>query len=590
MLHKKPSAIRIGNLFRRGSLPIGLICLISTSASAQYAINTPILTSVDNFRDVAGIAAVYGGTGYSNTTSNNGVMRTGVYYRSNALTLNATDLKTVSKFGISQVLDLRTPFEIASKPDVIPEGAKWVNINILGSSNVTLTLTSPAASVSFMQGMNRAFVTDASERSQLRTVFLDLAQGNGAALFHCTAGKDRTGWVGAVLESIAGVSSATIMKDYLASNSYSAKSISATLSALPASYRAVYAPLLGVEASFLQAGLDQVVASYGSMNAYLTKGLGLTQADIYVLRAKMVEYLTLPGQTQLSGNAANGAALLNALQNSSLSGHYTAYNYYLQSAIDEGTLGGLETKVGGQVYADSAAYLLRQPQLIDDSVASYTVGSDLKEGETNVWLTGVAGYQGISGSQGISDSSNQSSGFILGATRRFTETSSAYLGVGQISNDVRSAGAKADVKDYVMVLGGRYGFTTLNAGPFVDAQLIAGSVDYKSTRDFGFGLGTASGKTNGNLVAGRVNIGDVIDFSSFKLTPQVGVRVVHSSLDSFNENGSELSMQMQSFSQTNTSALAELGFDLGEQQYSGWSLRPKAAIGFERLLITARPI
>jgi protein-tyrosine phosphatase len=148
---------------------------------------------------------------------------------------------------------------------------------------------------------------------------------------------------------------------------------------------------LGVQSSYLQAALDQVIASYGSMNAYLTQGLGLSQADIYVLRAKMVDYLTLPGQSGFVGNAAAGAALLNELQNSPLSGTYTAFNYYLQSAIDAGTLGGVQAQVGGQVNADAAAYLLRQPLWLDAALAPYADGRDLADGQTRIWLTGLGG-------------------------------------------------------------------------------------------------------------------------------------------------------------------------------------------------------
>jgi protein-tyrosine phosphatase len=105
--------------------------------------------------------------------------------------------------------------------------------------------------------------------------------------------------------------------------------------------------MLGVEPGFLQTALDQAIASYGSMNAYLSEGLGLSQSDVYVPRAKMVDFLTLSGQSGFVGSAAAGAAFLNALQNSPLSGHYTAYNYYLQSAVDAGTLWGVEAQVGG---------------------------------------------------------------------------------------------------------------------------------------------------------------------------------------------------------------------------------------------------
>ena len=80
-----------------------------------------------------------------------------------------------------------------------------------------------------------------------------------------------------------------------------------------------------VQRQWLQAGLDQITAfSY----------FGLYYAE-------------LPGRSGFSGNAAGGAALLNELQNSPLSGHFTAFNYYLQSAIDAGTLCGAETRVGG---------------------------------------------------------------------------------------------------------------------------------------------------------------------------------------------------------------------------------------------------
>ena len=67
---------------------IAVFCLSSRSVSAQDdKISTPTLTSAPNFRDIAGISASNGGTGFVNPTSNNGVMRTEVFYRTNVLTL-----------------------------------------------------------------------------------------------------------------------------------------------------------------------------------------------------------------------------------------------------------------------------------------------------------------------------------------------------------------------------------------------------------------------------------------------------------------------------------------------------------------------
>src|ERR1035437_8844567 len=83
-----------------------------TPASAQEAITTPILTSAQNFRDLAGISSSNGGTGFVDTTSNGGVMRTGIFYRSDVLTLSNADWITISALHIGRDIDLRTPAEI----------------------------------------------------------------------------------------------------------------------------------------------------------------------------------------------------------------------------------------------------------------------------------------------------------------------------------------------------------------------------------------------------------------------------------------------------------------------------------------------
>src|SRR5689334_8592724 len=82
-------------------------------ALAQQPIATPILSSDQNFRDLAGIAARYGGTGLANATAHDGVMRTGIIYRSEVLNVSNADLATLSSLHITRDIDLRTPSEIA---------------------------------------------------------------------------------------------------------------------------------------------------------------------------------------------------------------------------------------------------------------------------------------------------------------------------------------------------------------------------------------------------------------------------------------------------------------------------------------------
>ena len=579
-------------------------CLSSTPASAQEAILTPILLTAPNFRDLAGISEIYGGTGFVDTTSNGGVMRTGIFYRTDALnSLDTADRNTLSALHIDRDIDLRTPNEIYGTPgpppiaaaqDVVPAGVTWTNINIYGTPG---PIPSPfdgtlANAISFMQTGYQAFVTDPVQQNGFRRVLLTLAHDSGPDLWHCSGGKDRTGWTSALLQSIAGVPEATIMQDYLATNSYTASLMSIAKAYMllenPGWSPATIDALLGVEPSYLQAGLDQVATTYGSMLAYLTQGLGLTQADLYVLRAKMVYYSVLPGQNGLAGNAASGAALLNALQNSPLSGHYTEYNYYLQSAIDQGTLGGVETRVGGQVLADAAAYLLHQSQLIDDALTPLSSGQNLKFGQTDAWLSGVAGYQEVSSRSGIASSDDRSSGLIVGGTHRFNDNVSAYLGTSFISNKVESAGANADIDNYLVIFGGRYALSKLETGPYLGVRFSAGSLDYSNTRPLDYGLGNASGETDGKTYSGRIDFGDIFDAGTFTVTPQVGVLVAHIDLDRFNEQGSELALNINSISQTTPSLLAELRVDLNERQLGSWMLKPSAMVGYEHALDTSK--
>ena len=77
-------------------------------ALAQQPISTPMLASDPNFRDLAGIAARYGGTGFSDITNKNGVMRTGVFYRSEVLNVSDADLARLSTLRITRPVRVST--------------------------------------------------------------------------------------------------------------------------------------------------------------------------------------------------------------------------------------------------------------------------------------------------------------------------------------------------------------------------------------------------------------------------------------------------------------------------------------------------
>lgn len=266
-----------------------LLCALAAPAIAAQPLTTPTLPSVDNFRDLAGISAAAGGTGQPDAAGH-GTLRPGIVYRANVLTLSPADQVTLVKLGIAEDIDLRTPAEIKHQPDNLPRGIAFLNVNIVGVPSLPRPDTSSAAAAAqAMEGYYRDFVTSARERAEIRIALLDVASAKTPVVIHCSAGKDRTGWVSAILQNIAGVSPAVIMQDYLASNRYTAPVVQAMLAHVPVAQRPAYAVLLSVQPQFLNAAETEVTQDYGGMLGYLTKGLGLTQADIAALRLKLVE-------------------------------------------------------------------------------------------------------------------------------------------------------------------------------------------------------------------------------------------------------------------------------------------------------------
>ncbi|TCQ94417.1 tyrosine-protein phosphatase [Pseudomonas sp. JUb52] len=557
-------------------------------AAEAYTLNTPRLTGIDNFRDIAGTTNAY----LTSTTGlvNNGVMRSGVFYRSNALTPKGSDLALLNGLGIGKVFDLRTGSEIAATPDTLPAGSAYHNIDIIGGitsgTNLTrISFNNSAEAVAWMKETNRAFVSDAGVRDQFAKLFNELAAANSPVLFHCTAGKDRTGWATAVLQSIAGVNSQTIMDDYLATNDYSATRIKATIAKMPAAIAAIYEPLIGVQSSYLLASFDEVANKYGSMDNYLKEGLGLSQETIYVLRGKMVYYSSLPSTFGLSGNAAAGAQLLGQLQNSSLSGAYTAYNYYLQSAMDAGTLGGVESTVGGQAHADATSYLLRQDALIDRAVAPYARGFDLKPGQTRLWSTALAGYQGNSSTSGAQSSNEHTQSMLIGLTQRFSDQLSSNLGFGYSRGSIGAASGEVDTYRTFIRGGTRFALNSLEQGPFADADLSYGWLDYDSRREIGGGLGRAVGDTKGRLGSASVALGYRTAVSKLTLEPSIGFRYSHLHLDGFRERGSEVALSIDDISKSRRSAYANLKVSFAPLPLgSGWQLVPGLDVGYDHAL------
>lgn len=254
--------------------------------------NPGTLQSVDNFRDVAGDAD----DGYA--LRGGGRMTQGVIYRSDKLQPNDADLAILDSLHLTADYDLRTDEEIDSEftggEDTLPEGAEYVQIPIDTGNVVEAVMSGRIGSAddarAYMADMYRGFVRDADTRAAFGELLTDLARTGGPQVFHCSQGKDRTGWAAMLLQHVAGVPDQTIMDDYLLTNEYSAGSIQDAVDkiSLAGFDPDVLKPMLTVDGGYLQAGLDAVDEEYGDLDAYLADGLGLGRNTIDTLHDTLV--------------------------------------------------------------------------------------------------------------------------------------------------------------------------------------------------------------------------------------------------------------------------------------------------------------
>lgn len=237
------------------------------------------LQGATNFRDLGGY------TGHQGRP-----VRWRQLFRSDHLgALTPQDLATLQPLGLAQVFDFRGKEERAWQPSRLP-GAPVQSLAIeptvvqrLADYAAGGTIPTGEDTVHMMNQTYRAFVQH--NTPQFTQLFASILQAEAPVVFHCTAGKDRTGLAAALLLHALGVDGEVVMHDYLLTNQlYKVPALYA--SPLPSEVSRV---LWGVQPEFLQAAFDAMDADFGGVDGYLEKGLGLDAAQRQKLRGKYLE-------------------------------------------------------------------------------------------------------------------------------------------------------------------------------------------------------------------------------------------------------------------------------------------------------------
>ncbi len=293
----------VGVLLAAGALAIAVIQFIPSpplvvpaqlAAEERSAHRLLNFEGIPNFRDLGGYPAADGRA-----------VKWGKLYRSGHLaTASNADLAGLAALQLASFIDFRSGAEKTEEPNRLPDPASFalVEIPVLDEGNRNLfneisTRIEEGTMGDFdpdltMIEANRQFADEFTP--QFRQFVDTVLEADGApVLWHCTAGKDRTGFAAAVLLRILGVPQDIIMQDYLASSAPALESRSKELLMLrlfeSEETADKIAVMLGVEPAWLEAAFEQIDTTWGSFDNYVAEGLQLSAADVQRLRANLLE-------------------------------------------------------------------------------------------------------------------------------------------------------------------------------------------------------------------------------------------------------------------------------------------------------------
>ncbi len=259
------------------------------------------LVGAPNARDLGGIV-----------TADGRRVRAGLLLRASALgRLSDADVAALAERKLARVLDLRDASEIATAPpDRLPvdPAPRVRHIPVFDPEHPVFTYVSAAlmghdvavyedvardGSPAAMLHIYRWMVADPGARAGFAAALTAIADaGAEPLLYHCSAGKDRTGWLTAVLLSLLGVDREVIVADYLATNDYSRSTHATIMDAMRARGRVVdpdvLLPLFEARYEYLAAALGEADRRYGGVPGYVRDGLGVSDETVETLRERLL--------------------------------------------------------------------------------------------------------------------------------------------------------------------------------------------------------------------------------------------------------------------------------------------------------------
>lgn len=242
----------------------------------EYGVKYPDI-SVDNFRDLGGIIL-----------TNGRVIKDGMIFRSGELFgLTDGDKAALDKLGINYIFDLRGYDEVEYKPDYVPHNAVYCNIPAAKTRKsmvvkqdkvvkmIPTWLPSGVSKCAFRMRFKHLYRKFPFNNEAYAEMFRVMDEG-GKFLFHCTAGKDRTGVASMLILLALGADLETVKNDYMLSNFYRVESNKEFVKQYENykhfnKYRKIFAVTGSVETRYFDSAYNKIIRKYKTVKRFLAE-------------------------------------------------------------------------------------------------------------------------------------------------------------------------------------------------------------------------------------------------------------------------------------------------------------------------------
>lgn len=214
------------------------------------------------------------------------------------------------KYKLVRVFDFRTSFELEHTPDRPVNGSRYFWLPAFNEDS--MTMAKMALPPSAYQNLQEWLVENAGSKEvqdiarnmypiMITTEFTQIqyagffqnilnAEEDGAILWHCSQGKDRTGLGSALLLTALGADRDLVMKDFAISNEYYKDDVDAIFQRVTDPLeRETVITFVGVNVNYFSAALEIVEKQYGSLMDFLKGPICLSDEDIEQLRNRFLE-------------------------------------------------------------------------------------------------------------------------------------------------------------------------------------------------------------------------------------------------------------------------------------------------------------